>query len=336
MGGKADGQDTRREEYTAEGMHRDAKTGEVTDKPEIGKTYYPNMPKKKSSVALRKEKEAADKKKVEEGIDFKGARREDDRREKAQAEKDKKNPSGKARRLAMGKFRPGASKEERAEGGRDSMREKGTSPKKDGKKMFEHYLELRASKKKVAEDFLPEADLADAGRENQGEREKKKLTGKGVDNTSNIKLMPVVGESVVTEHSSKVVSSLSSSSQVNETLRARIQEMGRLDEECCPKCGTPECVCEDKKEEKPKKKKAKLDEAGMPILEYSRNNATGPTKEMIDPGKDPEGEPGVMNPKGKPKRYKNKGEAPGDRRPNDPSGPELPFDKGTVPNGSGV
>ena len=39
-----------------EGMHRDAKTGEVVDKAEVGKTYYPNMPKKKSSVALRKEK----------------------------------------------------------------------------------------------------------------------------------------------------------------------------------------------------------------------------------------------------------------------------------------
>jgi len=41
-----------------EGMHRDAKTGEVVDKAEIGKTYYPNMPKKKTSVALRKEKES--------------------------------------------------------------------------------------------------------------------------------------------------------------------------------------------------------------------------------------------------------------------------------------
>lgn len=39
------------------GMHRDAKTGEVVDKAEVGKTYYPNMPKKKTSVALRKEKE---------------------------------------------------------------------------------------------------------------------------------------------------------------------------------------------------------------------------------------------------------------------------------------
>ena len=39
-----------------EGMHRDAKTGEVVKKAEIGKTYYPNMPKRKTSVAIRKEK----------------------------------------------------------------------------------------------------------------------------------------------------------------------------------------------------------------------------------------------------------------------------------------
>jgi len=41
----------------SQGAHRDAKTGEVVKKPEIGKTYYPNMPRKKSSVALRKEKQ---------------------------------------------------------------------------------------------------------------------------------------------------------------------------------------------------------------------------------------------------------------------------------------
>ena len=47
----------------SEGLrHRDAKTGEVTDKPEIGKTYYTDGPRQKSSVALRKEKEAAEKK----------------------------------------------------------------------------------------------------------------------------------------------------------------------------------------------------------------------------------------------------------------------------------
>ena len=48
------------------GMHRDAKTGEVVNKAEVGKTYYPNMPRKKSSVALRKEKEAM---KKEEYVD---------------------------------------------------------------------------------------------------------------------------------------------------------------------------------------------------------------------------------------------------------------------------
>ena len=57
---------------------------------------------------------------------------------------------------------------------------------------------------------------------------------------------------------------------------------------------------------------------------------------MIDPPADPQGDVGHMNPKGLPKRYKNKGEAPGDRRPNDPSGPDLPLEKGVVPNGSGV
>lgn len=40
------------------GMHREADTGKVVDKAEVGKTYYPNMPKKKTSVAIRKEKEA--------------------------------------------------------------------------------------------------------------------------------------------------------------------------------------------------------------------------------------------------------------------------------------
>jgi len=50
-----------------EGMkHRDAETGEVTDKPEIGKTYYPHGERQKSSVALRKEKE---KKGMKEGLD---------------------------------------------------------------------------------------------------------------------------------------------------------------------------------------------------------------------------------------------------------------------------
>ena len=376
---------------------------------------------------------------VEEGIDFKGARREDERREKIQKEKDKKSPSSKDRRLAMGKFRPGASKEERAEGGRDAMREKGTSPTKNGKKMFEAYLELRAAKlaekfevtdadeknnteaykrfkagnpaytradakKKVetkeewkpdpkekrakksakiardeaiesgkrdrdrdddkvkdlykrrmavdfkkkkssiGEDLVAEADLVDAGRKSQGQRDKKKLSGAGVDNSTNVKLMPKLGESVVTgievSPSEKRVAGLVRNPSLSYGIVAELAErMGLVSEECCPDCGTPECTCEGKKEEKPKKRKpkTKLDEAGMPILEYSENNARpGPSPEMINPGKDPEGDVGHMNPKGKPKRYKNKGEAPGDRRPNDPSGPDLPNEKGTVPNGAGV
>jgi len=54
------------EEVSEAGMHRDAKTGEVVNKAEVGKTYYPNMPKRKSSVALRKEKEAMKKEEVEQ------------------------------------------------------------------------------------------------------------------------------------------------------------------------------------------------------------------------------------------------------------------------------
>ena len=38
------------EEVFYEGMHREADTGKVVDKAEIGKTYYPNMPKRKTSV----------------------------------------------------------------------------------------------------------------------------------------------------------------------------------------------------------------------------------------------------------------------------------------------
>ena len=41
-------------EAIEEGMHREADTGKVVKKAEVGKTYYPNMPKKKTSVAVRK------------------------------------------------------------------------------------------------------------------------------------------------------------------------------------------------------------------------------------------------------------------------------------------
>ena len=76
---------------------------------------------------------------VEEGIDFKGAAREQARRDAIQAAKDKKSPSSRDRRLMRGKFRPGASADERAEGGRDAMREKGTSPTRNGKPLFQNF-----------------------------------------------------------------------------------------------------------------------------------------------------------------------------------------------------
>jgi len=44
-------------------------------------------------------------------------------------------------RLMMGNFRPGASREERAAGGRQRLRDRGKVPQKDGKDMFEHILE---------------------------------------------------------------------------------------------------------------------------------------------------------------------------------------------------
>ena len=37
-----------------EGMHREADTGKVVKKAEVGKTYYPNMPKQKTSVKAMK------------------------------------------------------------------------------------------------------------------------------------------------------------------------------------------------------------------------------------------------------------------------------------------
>ena len=401
--------------------------------------------KKHGEKAGKDADKAAEKKIYGEGIDFKGARRIDDARKKERDEKEKKSPSSKDYRLAMGKFRPGASREERAEGGRDVMREKGTSPTKKGKKMFEAYLELREARAKTREearkkldahqkamksggespyfgktnkdakdpwsthasdakahskedklkegwkpdptekrarkaeklskdeaieagrrprdrdeskidklykrrqavqsktkmrkeDYLPEADLVDAGRENQTQRDRKKLDGKDIDNSMNIKLMPKIDESVVTESGSPKSADRLAESGKNTELRAKIKEMA-VQEECCPKCGTPECTCESK-ETKKGKKKVKIDEAGMPIIETaqeSRNNRRpGPSKEMIDPPADPQGPEGHMNPKGEPKRYKEPGEAPGDRRPNRKKDKSLPNEDGTVPNGSGV
>ena len=401
MGGNPDGQDTRKEdvEYVDEvskelatRAYAERRTNEFEGDEKHTKSdkTHARIVKKYGKKAGEDADKAANKKIYGEGIDFKGARRIDDARKKKQDEKDKKSPSSKDYRLAMGKFRPGASKEERAEGGRDVMREKGTSPTKKGKKMFEEYLELREARAKTREearkkleahqkamesggkspyfgdvgkkkegkdpwsthasdakahkkedqreDFLPEADLVDSGRENQTQRDRKKLDGKDIDNSMNIKLMPKIDESVVTESGSPKSADRLAESGKNTELRSKIKEMA-VQEECCPKCGTPECTCESK-ETKKGKKKVKIDEAGMPISETaqeSRNNRRpGPSKEMIDPPADPQGPVGHMNPKGEPKRYKEPGEAPGDRRPNRKKDKSLPNEDGTVPNGSGV
>lgn len=101
------------------------------------KEKHEKAEEKEESKEEKKEKDK--KKEVEEGIDFKGAAREQARRDAIQAAKDKKSPSSKDRRLAMGKFRPGASSAERAEGGRDAMKEKGIVPKKGGQPMFNNF-----------------------------------------------------------------------------------------------------------------------------------------------------------------------------------------------------
>ena len=64
--------------------------------------------------------------------------------QKRKEDKERGRPETKAEthgRLMMGKFRPGASKEERAEGGRERLRDRGKVPQKGGKDMFEHILE---------------------------------------------------------------------------------------------------------------------------------------------------------------------------------------------------
>ena len=241
--------------------------------------------------------------------------------------------------------------------GNDSAEQKKRLEKKRGMKLDDHpqfkkesawaeYLNRRG----ISEEVFSEGDLIDAGRKNEGERKGKKITGEGVDNSSSVKLMPRIAEAaIITEKSesksqqrlfgmvraaqkgekpaSGKVAELASKVGKKDVLDFAKTKHKGLKEQCCPDCGTPDCSCGEKP--KAKKKKAKLDEAGMPILEYSRNNAEGPTPEMIDPPKDEEGKKGVKNPKGKAKRP-----GAGDRRPND-GGSELPFDMGTVPGGGG-
>ena len=80
-----------------EGMHRDAKTGEVVNKAVPGKTYYPNQPLKKTSVAIEKEKKMKEELEIEEGMtmkDFKANRRKLKRQE-ASADAKKRGHVGK-------------------------------------------------------------------------------------------------------------------------------------------------------------------------------------------------------------------------------------------------
>jgi len=63
---------------------------------------------------------------------------------KRKADKERGRPETESEihgRLMMGKFRPGASQEERAAGGRQRLKDRNKVPKKGGKDMFEHILE---------------------------------------------------------------------------------------------------------------------------------------------------------------------------------------------------
>jgi len=198
-----------------------------------------------------------------------------------------------------------------------------------------------AKEARLKEQSLSEADLVDAGRENEGQRKGKKLDGKGVDNSTRIKLMPKM-ESVVTGTKSSAYNKLfRETTEARSALHAIVEKKGmdlkkfKKDEESQEQKDRDKIRGMLDKEDEAEGKKAKcetveLDAAGMPIMEYSRNERKGPSKEDIAPPMDPNGEEGVKNPKGKPKRPKG-----GDRRPN-ADGPDLPFDKGTVPTGSGV
>ncbi len=303
----------------------------------------------KQSAAMDAEKKKG-KKKVDEGYEVTDA----DERGNTEAYKrykagNKAYTRKKAEKKVEAKeeWKPDPSEKRKAKSaklGREEEIEKGKSKKygRDEDKIKDLYkrrmaVDFKKKKSSIGEDFIGEGDLTNAGNENKGERENKKLTGKGVDNSTSVKLMPRINETVLTGSPLSISEKKLSGKLPSPGIVADLAErMGIVAEECCPKCGTPECTCEGKKEEKPKKKrepKAKLDEAGMPITEYV---ASGPTKEMVAPPRDAEGAQGVMNPKGVAKRYKRRGEAPGDRRPNDITGPDLPNEKGTVPNGSGV
>ena len=262
------------EEISEGGMHRDAKTGEVVDKAEVGKTYYPNMPKRKTSVAKRKEEE-----KKKEGM----------HREADTGKVVDKAEVGKTYYPNMPKRKTSVAKRKEEE-------------KKTRKESaWEAYLALREeAKKKINEEIVVEADLMDAGRENKAQRTKPgspakppQIKGTGVDNSTVVQLMPKISEAVVTEKAE-------SKSQQRLMGMVRAAQKGELEDssdkvkELAKRMGKDDVkdfaktkhdgLPEKKEDEEDKKESVALDEFGMPILEMSTNNARpGPSKDDRSP-----------------------------------------------------
>ncbi len=227
----------------------------------------------------------------------------------------------------------------------DMWKPDGTAGSHDMNKKIDAKLKkpLPMPPKPVKEDVVLEADIIDAGRENAAERQGKKLDAKGVDNSDRIKLMPKIREeTIVTEkgNTSSLTKLQTEHSSKKETLAALAEKMGmdlkhekeekkeQSDRDKIRKMLDKEDEAEGKKD---KCETVELDDAGMPIMEYSRNMANGPKKDDVEPESDANGDRGYFNPKGKAKRPRG-----GDRRPNVKGGPDMPFDDGTVPNGAGV
>jgi hypothetical protein len=325
-GGKPDGRDTRSESCDVPEAMKNRRY--KTDGKKVT-SYEKDKDGKEKVVHTREETEVA------EAIDPKGAARIDAAKGKKSETEDEKN-----RRLMLGKYSPAVRY------GKKKMAEAKQSA-------WESYLSIREElKKKLDEDVVVEADLMDAGRENSAQRTKPgsaakppAIKGTGVDNSDKVRLMPKMSESVIIEKaeskSQQRLMGMVRAAQkgempdASEKVKELAKSMGKDDVKDFAK--TKHDDLPEKKEKEEKKESVALDEFGMPILEMSTNNARpGPSEEMRNPPADPNGDVGHMNPKGKPKRYKERGEAPGDRRPNDPTGPDLPNEKGTVPNGAGA
>lgn len=222
----------------------------------------------------------------------------------------------------------------RAAAGEDRKRMKRLDPN------WKHAKYSTGEKEKIKEDFISEDDMIGAGQQNQGERniangKSQSKKGKKIDNSPHITLMPKLGESI--SLSTPMPSSHSKLLEKSEDKRDKVRDA--VEKLRSKKSDKEVSSCDEEK--------VTLDSAGMPITERVRarrnvnaagnrtadapNNATGPTLDMICPPRDENGEPGVANPKGKPKRPRG-----GDPRPNAEGGPELPYYDGTVPTGAGL